>query len=461
LLVTAALVLVTVSEGVLLSIVPSTAAGIGQLLHVSPGSLNWINAVYLLSTGVCTLVLSRLGDIYGHHLVLRAAVLLTVVGGVLMAIASDFALLLVGRVLQGPAGAFTPLAIGILRSRADINGLRRGTAAVVTGVSAGVALGLLGSAQLYRATGSVRDVLWIPAACSAMAAASAFAFVPGTRCRSRLRMDWPGAASLSAGLAVLLLALANGAGWGWGSGRTVGAVTASLVFLGAWVAVELRVTDPLIDLRAAARRSVAPYYLASLPIGVAFFGATTATTTFMAASGHVAGYGFGLDVTALAYVGLITTTATVLGAMAVPWLVKFIGHEPAAVSACAVMLAGYAGLAAWHGALWQVIAASSVSSLGIGLTASAMALVLAERASAASTGISVGLYITVRAMGGSMAGAGFAALLTRATIAGTVIPREVAYVTIWLICGLASLLSLLVIAAARPKRSAKPNGNPA
>jgi MFS family permease len=166
LLVTAALVLVTVSEGVLLSIVPSTAAGIGQLLHVSPGSLNWINAVYLLSTGVCTLVLSRLGDIYGHRLVLRAAVLLTVVGGVLMAIASDFALLLVGRVLQGPAGAFTPLAIGILRSRADINGLRRGTAAVVTGVSAGVALGFLGSAQLYRATGSVRDVLWIPAACS-------------------------------------------------------------------------------------------------------------------------------------------------------------------------------------------------------------------------------------------------------------------------------------------------------
>ena len=101
----------------------------------------------------------------------------------------------------------------------------------------------------------------------------------------------------------------------------MGALTASLVLLAGWVAIELRVTDPLIDLRAASRRAVAPFYLASLPIGAAFFGATTATTTFMAAPEHPAGYGFGLDVTALAYVGLATTTAIVLGATAVPRLV--------------------------------------------------------------------------------------------------------------------------------------------
>lgn len=51
-----------------------------------------------------------------------------------------------------------------------------------------------------------------------------------------------------------------------------------------------------------------------------------------------------------------------------------------------------------------------------------------------------------------MAGAGFAALLTRATIAGTVIPCEWACVAVWLSCALASLLSLLIVAAARLKR---------
>jgi MFS family permease len=193
---------------------------------------------------------------------------------------------------------------------------------------------------------------------------------------------------------------------------------------------------------------------------VAFYGATTATTTFMAASKHVAGYGLSLDVTALAYVGLVNTTAIMLGATAVPRLVKRMGHEPAVCAACGAMLAGYTGLAAWHGALWQVIAASSVSSFGMGLIASAMAVVLTERASAASTGISVGLHITVRAIGGSMAGAGFAALLTHATISGTIIPRESAYAAVWLTCALAALLSLLIVAAAKLKRSPKLSRNP-
>lgn len=448
-LVSAALVLVTLSEGVLVSVVPSAVAGIGTLLHVSAGSLNWIITVQLVATGVCTPVFSRLGDIRGHRQILRAAVLLTAVGGILMAVAPNFALLLTGRALQGPADSFTPLAIGILRTQADTSRLRRGIAALVTGEATGAGLGLLAAAEVYRATDSVRDVLWIPAACSAAAAAVAFAFVPETRWRARLRMDWLGAASLSAGLAVLLLALASGAGWGWASGRTVGTLTASVVLLGAWVAVELRAADPLINLRAMSRRAIAPFYLAGLPLGVAFFGGATATATFLAASKKASGYGFGLDVTALAYVGLVSASGAVLGAMVVPRLVKRIGHRSTICAGCVTMLAGNTGLAIRHDALWQVVAANSAISLGIGLAASAMAMLLTERADTSSTGISVGMYLTVRAVGGSMAGAGFAALLTRATIAGTSVPREWAYVAVWLTCGLASLLALLIVAASR------------
>lgn len=97
--------------------------------------------------------------------------------------------------------------------------------------------------------------------------------------------------------------------------------------------------------------------------------------------------------------------------MIVRRLVRRAGHRVAVCTGCAAMFAGYAGLAVWHGALWQVVAANAVSNLGIGLVASAMAMVLTERAGTASTGIAVGMYITARAIGGSMAGAGFAALL--------------------------------------------------
>jgi hypothetical protein len=311
-----------------------------------------------------------------------------------------------------------------------------------------VALGFLAAAQFFQGTNSVRDVLWIPAAFSIAAAAATFAFVPETRWRSRLRMDWLGALTLSTGLGVLLLALANGAGWGWASGRTIGTLAVGLVLLGAWAVVELLVTDPLIDLRAMSRRAVAPLYLASLPLGIGFFGAATATNTFLAASKEAAGYGFDLDVTAVAYIGLANAAAAILGALVVPRLVRYLGHTPTVCVGCFVMLAGYTGLAIWHDALWLVIVAYSVSGLGIGLVASAMTVVLTERSGPASTGISIGMWITVRAIGGSMAGAGFAALLGRATIAGTGIPHERAYVAVWLTCGLAALLSLLIAATA-------------
>ena len=63
------------------------------------------------------------------------------------------------------------------------------------------------------------------------------------------------------------------------------------------------------------------------------------------------------------------------------------------------------------------------------------------------------MWITARAMGGSMAGAGFVALLTRVTIAGTSIPSEWAYVAVWLTCGLAALMSLLIAATATRARN--------
>ena len=268
---TATLVLVSLADSTLSGVVPVSPASIGRLFHVTVGSLTWVITVQLVATGVCTPVFSRLGDIRGHRRMLRAATLVIAAGGVLVAVAPNFGLLLTGRALQGPAGAIAPLAIGVLREQAGGSRLRRGIAAIVTGAAAGGTLGLLAAAQFYRATGSVRDVLWVPAGCSAVAAAAAFTFVPETRRRARLRMDWLGALSLSSGVGVLLLALALGPGWGWASGRTAGAYALSLVLLGIWAAVELRVSDPLIDLRAMSRRAVAPLYIASLPIGAAFF----------------------------------------------------------------------------------------------------------------------------------------------------------------------------------------------
>jgi MFS family permease len=447
-LLVGALAWVTLAEGTLLGVVPTTVAAIGKLFGQPAGALNWVSIAQLLAIVVCTPTFSRLGDLAGHRRVLRAAVLLAAAGAVLTAVAPDFGLLLAGRALQGPVGAFTPLAVGILHDRLDVSQLRRGIGVTVAALTAGSAAGLVGAAEVYQASHSVRLVLWIPAACLIVAAAVMFGPVPETRRRAPGRMDWRGALLFGAGLAMLLLVLADGATWGWASGSTAGWAAGGAGALLLWAVTELRVADPLIDLRVVSRRAVAPFYLASLSIGVAFFGATTATVTFMASSAQAAGYGFGLDVTAIAYVTLPSSAAAVLGAMAVAQVARRARHRLAVCLGCACLLAGYAALAGWHAAIWQLIAFGSAAGLGVGMVSGAMPVVLTERAAGTSAGISTGLFITGRGVGGSIAGAGFAALLTHVTIGATGIPRESGYVAVWLICAAASLLSLLIVATA-------------
>src|ERR1700733_13809378 len=149
-LLVATLACVTFAEGTLLAVVPTAVAGIGRLFGVSAGTLNWVSTAQLLATGVCTPVFSRLGDTLGHRRVLRVAVLLAAAGAVLAALAPDFGLLLAGRVLQGPIGALTPLAVGILPARPASVKLGGGIGTVVGALPAGSAAGRLIAAEVFR-----------------------------------------------------------------------------------------------------------------------------------------------------------------------------------------------------------------------------------------------------------------------------------------------------------------------
>src|ERR1700761_345826 len=111
-----ALVTVTFGEGVLLAVVPTAVAGVGRLFRVAPGRLNWVSTVQLVSLAVCTPVFAQLGNRWGYARLLRIAAATSAVGAGLAALSPTFAVFLLGRALQGPVGAFTPLAVGVIRS---------------------------------------------------------------------------------------------------------------------------------------------------------------------------------------------------------------------------------------------------------------------------------------------------------------------------------------------------------
>ena len=96
---------------------------------------------------------------------------------------------------------------------------------------------------------SWRAVFYINVPIGAAALAAGAWFIPATPRRSSAeRFDRVGAVLFMTGLAALLLALNQGHQWGWASWRIAALLLASVVLLAAFLAVEMRVTHPMLDL---------------------------------------------------------------------------------------------------------------------------------------------------------------------------------------------------------------------
>ena len=216
------LVVLEFASGLLQGWLPPLLPGILRQYGTTAAELNWVSAVYLLSSTVCVPLMATLGDRYGHRRLLIIAAGLVAVGSVLVAVAPTFGILLLGRAVQGPLGAFLPLEFAIVRERA---GERAGRAIglLVGALAVGGSFGLL-LAGVTRQYLSLSATLWIPAVLMIVAVPVAALLVPETTVRTPGRIDWAGAGLLSLGLVLLLAAVGNGSTWGWTDGRTVGGI---------------------------------------------------------------------------------------------------------------------------------------------------------------------------------------------------------------------------------------------
>ena len=92
------------------------------------------------------------------------------------------------------------------------------------------------------------------------------------------RFDYLGAALLSVALTSLLLAISKGGTWGWGSEPVIVLFVVAVAALVVWFPYEMKVGQPLVDLRTSARRPVLLTNIASLLVGFAMFANLLLTT---------------------------------------------------------------------------------------------------------------------------------------------------------------------------------------
>jgi MFS family permease len=415
--------------------------GIGRLFHTSPGQLNWVISVPLLSTVVCAPVLGRLGDVFGHRRMLVISVAGTALGGVLAAAAPSFGILLLGRLLQGMIGGVFGLGPAIVRGRLDTSRGNAIIAALSGGGSVGLVAGLLIATSVGGHHDGTRIVLWASAAVFAVAAVLC-AIAPDSVSRVPVRVDWLGAVIFAAGLACVVLGLRQAPISGWSDAATLAYLVVGAVVLIAWVPLQARTSQPFIDVRRVASRGQLAPCVISFVFGVGIFGSQTAAVTFMGSPGKKLGYGLSMPLAHVAAWLIPCAVVSAIAAILAARLAAAIGNRAAFLSGGFLLTAGFALMIIWHQTTAEFVFALTVQYAGLGISLAMVPVVLSEVADPGERGVTASFGESLRGLGGGLSTAVFATVESSLVIAHTAIPTIDAYLWVWGICGLLAAASI-------------------
>jgi len=438
-----------------------------QLLSTSASNASWVVTATLLGGGVSMPLTGRLADLFGKKPVLVAAAAILVVGSLVCALSSTLPLMLVGRVLQGIAMGYIPVAISMVREVAPPHLVNTAVASVSATLGVGGALGLPLSAWL--AQGHDWHVLfWVSTALAALMLVLSLVVVPHVHDAHPAKIDLLGALGLAVGLVGVLVGVSKGNDWGWGQASTLAMVVGGAVVLLAWGWYQLRHHDPLVDLRTMSKRPVLLTNVAAVLIG---FGMMAQSIVVPQLLEMPAATGYGLGQTIL-QAGLWMAPGGVMMMLFSPvsaTLLTRLGGRITLALGAFVLAGGYVAAVFMTGAPWQLLVASCIVCAGVGIGYAAMPTLILTNVPSAEAASSVSVNTLMRSIGTTVAGAVMAMVLTSQTVTlapGAEVPSHGAFRLCFLIGAVAAAVGACVVlliprrtpAAPRETLSVEPEG---
>jgi EmrB/QacA subfamily drug resistance transporter len=448
-----------VSYALLQSLVAPALPVIQRDLHTSTTAVTWVFTSFLLSASVATPIAGRLGDMFGKERTLLLVLVILAGGTLVSALAHSVTLLVVGRVIQGTGGAIFPLAFGIIRDEFPTGSVASGIGFIsaLLGVGGGAGIVLAGPIVQHL---SYHWLFWLPLIPTVIAVVATHFFVPESPLKPGGRVSWLGAALLSSWLVALLLGASQGPVWGWGSARVIGLFAASAVLLAAWIAVESRALEPLVDMPMMRLRGVWTTNLAATLLGFGMYGSFILIPQFVEAPAR-AGYGFHASVTQ-AGLFLVPSTAGMLAVSPLAGRIAHsVGSRVALMAGALLTMVCFVLLAAAHTQRFEIYVASVFLGAGIGLAFAALANLIVEAVPPGQTGVATGMNTIMRTIGGAIGGQ-VAASIIAATVAASGIPAERGFTIAFSISAAALFVSFLAaLAVPRKARGAGTMAEPA
>jgi len=442
--IVAVLAIAGLSSSFMFTLVVPIQAKLPELLNSSREDTAWVVTATLLAAAVITPISGRLGDMYGKRRIVLVLIALLVAGSVIAALSPGIVGIIVGRALQGAVTGVVPLGISILRDVLREDRVDSAIALISATLGVGGALGLPLSALITEHS-DWHVLFWLASGLGAVVFALVLWIVPVSVLRTAGRFDYVGAAGLAIGLIGVLLAISRGNEWGWMSAPVLVSGLGGILVLVVWGWYELRIAEPLLDLRVAARRPVLLTNLASVAMGFALFGSNVVYPQLLELPAST-GAGFGLS---LLTASLVVMPSGLVMMVLSPFsgrLAHRVGPKPLLVLGALALILAYGFTLLFSTEVWQILIANILIGIGIGFGYAAMPMLIMRSVPQTETGASNGLNALFRSLGTSTAAAVIGAVLATFVVdhEGLPVPTATAFQVSFVLGGIAAVIAFAV-----------------
>lgn len=388
----------------------------------------WVVTMYLAAYAVSMTFAGRLSDMYGRRAAYLIFLVVFIVGSVMVAItqrtpfSDTLAWLVISRVVQAlGAGAMVPVSMALVGDLFPAGGRATPLGFIAAIDTAGWVVGHLYGGIMVRAFEDWRIIFWVNLPIGILAfvlCAYALRNIPRPKLSGRL--DWFGVLLIGAALAGFNIAVGGGAESGQVS-QFVESTTpsyqtplliVSLMLFVAFVVWELRVRDPLLDLRLFRNRVFSGAALTNLLVGFVLIVALALVPLFINAV--VASNQAGATVEQILsdgawFTGWVLSGLTVTMALMSAFIGRIVnrfGYRLPTMVGLAVAALGF-----WITSLWTVdtsygemLPGLVIAGLGFGMVLSPIATAVINQAREHERGVASALVIILRLVGMSVGG---------------------------------------------------------
>jgi EmrB/QacA subfamily drug resistance transporter len=255
-----------------ITVVNTALPAIQQDLGGSFSDLQWVIDAYALSLAALVLTAGSLADRLGRRRIFAIGLAVFSLASLVAALSPDPTFLNISRAVQGIGGAIMFAVSLALVAQEFPAGRERGMAMGIYGATIGiaVAIGPLVGGVLTDGLGW-ESVFLLNVPIGIAAIAITYWQVRESRDPNATRVDWAGLTTFSTALFLLVLALVRGNEEGWGSTMIVSLFASAGALLAAFIAIERRVSEPMLPLGLFRRRAFTGVQLAAFAVSGSLF----------------------------------------------------------------------------------------------------------------------------------------------------------------------------------------------